>query len=589
MSITAAQQASTRKIKRILPDLISVAAIWIGVTLLTQRWAGLDTPDSSFYTSLGLFGSEVSDRAYDNSYFWTRLGTIAPTHVLTSIAGTWAGFAIWHALLLLMFIAGAYIAIRKFSNTQTAAVLTACIALSSVPLSYLANPYLTGAVLAGTSALIATALFESKKSAITAGLLLGWLVMVNPPGVLLAGVIWLVIKIQRTSQIKATALATATATAKSIAIAAISTVMTFAVFLGIGKLMFPELNWIGAYLDAQGINLSNFASKDPVWLKDISLLVPASILVFVIAVWIKNRQSQAAQLAFAISSSSIAFMLVFSPLMGGIALEAPMYQAMLWPPALIALALAVVTVMQSGKDQPQDQDQEINTKPAGWNLTTIIVAAVVIVIIAIAGHSTAVIGFHKGWLVAAALTVVAIIIAIATKPKFATIAGLVAICVLVAGGQLLQNSRGPLGLYYLSPYNWAFNDNPISEKLHTAVNTQEWLLANTTNTDTILTWVQGDWVGGDRELYVVAGMQLWGENRIGLFPELNQDDLARLDDIKPSVIAMYVQSPEGVATFMGGLPEAAHPSDPMCYDFTWPTATIPVGHACLTRLTWTNV
>ena len=487
-----------------------------------------------------------------------------------------------------MFIAGAYIAIRKFSNTQTAAVLTACIALSSVPLSYLANPYLTGAVLAGTSALIATALFESKKSAITAGLLLGWLVMVNPPGVLLAGVIWLVIKIQRTSQIKATALATATATAKSIAIAAISTVMTFAVFLGIGKLMFPELNWIGAYLDAQGINLSNFASKDPVWLKDISLLVPASILVFVIAVWIKNRQSQAAQLAFAISSSSIAFMLVFSPLMGGIALEAPMYQAMLWPPALIALALAVVTVMQSGKDQPQDQDQEINTKPAGWNLTTIIVAAVVIVIIAIAGHSTAVIGFHKGWLVAAALTVVAIIIAIATKPKFATIAGLVAICVLVAGGQLLQNSRGPLGLYYLSPYNWAFNDNPISEKLHTAVNTQEWLLANTTNTDTILTWVQGDWVGGDRELYVVAGMQLWGENRIGLFPELNQDDLARLDDIKPSVIAMYVQSPEGVATFMGGLPEAAHPSDPMCYDFTWPTATIPVGHACLTRLTWTN-
>ncbi len=576
MSITTAQQASTRKIKRFLPDLISVAAIWIGVTLLTQRWAGLDTPDSSFYTSLGLFGSEVSDRAYDNSYFWTRLGTIAPTHVLTSIAGTWGGFAIWHALLLLMFIAGAYIAIRKFSNTQTAAVLTACIALSSVPLSYLANPYLTGAVLAGTSALIATAMFESKKSAITAGLLLGWLVMVNPPGVLLAGVIWVVIKIFRSAQIKAKAITTAT----SIGIAAIATAITFVVFLGIGKLMFPELNWIGAYLDAQGINLSNFASKDPVWLKDISLLVPASILVFVIAVWLKNKKSQAAQLAFAISSSSIAFMLVFSPLMGGIALEAPMYQAMLWPPALIALALAVVAVMYEKKMKNAGE------KPAGRNLTTIIVAAVVIVIIATAGHSTAVIGLHKGWLIAAALTVVAIIISIATKPKFATIAGLVAICVLVAGGQLLQNSRGPLGLYYLSPYNWAFNDNPISEKLHTAVNTQEWLLANTKNTDTILTWVQGDWVGGDRELYVVAGMQLWGENRIGLFPELNDDDLARLKDIKPTVIAMYVQSLEGVATFMGGLPEAAHPSDPMCYDFTWPTATIPVGHACLTRLDW---
>ena len=582
MSITTAQQASTRNIKRFIPDLISVAAIWIGVTLLTQRWAGLDTPDSSFYTSLGLFGSEVSDRAYDNSYFWTRLGTIAPTHLLTSIAGTWGGFALWHALLLLMFIAGAYITVKKFSNTQTAAVLTACIALSSVPLSYLANPYLTGAVLAGTSALIATAMFESRRAAITAGVILGWLVMVNPPGVLLAGVIWLVIKIQRTNQIKATALATTTATAKSIGIAAIATAITFVAFLGIGKLIFPELNWIGAYLDAQGINLSNFASKDPVWLKDISLLVPASILIFVIAVWLKNRKSQAAQLAFAISSSSITFMLVFSPLMGGIALEAPMYQAMLWPPALIALALAVVAVMHEKKMKHADE------KPAGWNLTTIITAAVAVVIIATAGHSTVVIGLHKGWLVAAALTVIAIIIALATKPKFATIAGLIAITVLVAGGQLLQNSRGPLGLYYLSPYNWAFNDNPISEKLHTAVNTQEWLLANTKNTDTILTWVQGDWVGGDRELYVVAGMQLWGENRIGLFPELNDDDRARLNDIKPTVIAMYGQTIEGIQTFMGGLPQASNPSDPMCYDFTWPTATIPVGHACLTRLTWTN-
>jgi len=569
MSITAQSQHATKpSLKRFLPDLLSVAAIWIGVTLLTQRWAGLDTPDSSFYTSLGLFGSEVSDRAYDNSYFWTRLGTIAPTHLLTSVAGTWGGFAIWHALLLLIFIAGAYITVKKVSNTTIAAVLTACIALSSVPLSYLANPYLTGAVLAGTSALIATAMFDSRKAAITAGVILGWLVMVNPPGVLLAGVIWLVIKIQRQSQLSNNIKKLGT----TIGIAAIATAVTFLVFLGIGKVIFPELNWVGAYLDAQGINLSNFASKDPVWLKDISLLVPASILIFVAAVWFKNKYSNAAQLGFAISASSIAFILVFSPLLGGIALEAPMYQAMLWPPALIALALAIVAT----------------TKQEPWNLTSIITAAVVIVIIATAGHSTAIIGLHKGWLVAAALTVIAIIISIATKPKFATIAGLVAICLLVAGGQLLQNSRGPLGLYYLSPYNWAYNDNPISEKLHTAVNTQEWLLANTKNTDTILTWVQGDWVGGDRELYVVAGMQLWGENRIGLFPELNDDDLARLNDIKPSVIAMYGQTKEGIATFMQSLPPTLQTSTPTCYDFTWPTATIPVGHACLTRLTWTN-
>ena len=88
--------------------------------------------------------------------------------------------------------------------------------------------------------------------------------------------------------------------------AAIATAATFLVFLGIGKMIFPELNWVGAYLDAQGINLSNVASKDPVWLKDISLLVPASILIFVAAVWFKNKKSNAAQLGFSISASSIA-------------------------------------------------------------------------------------------------------------------------------------------------------------------------------------------------------------------------------------------------------------------------------------------
>ncbi|CAB4628556.1 unannotated protein [freshwater metagenome] len=411
-------------------------------------------------------------------------------------------------------------------------------------------------------------MFDSRKAAITAGVILGWLVMVNPPGVLLAGVIWLVIKIQRQSQLHNSIKKLGT----TIGVAAIATAATFLVFLGIGKVIFPELNWVGAYLDAQGINLSNFASKDPVWLKDISLLVPASILIFVAAVWFKNKKSNAAQLGFSISASSIAFMLVFSPLMGGIALEAPMYQAMLWPPALIALALSIVSTMK--------QEQ--------WNLTTIVVAAVVIVIIATAGHSTAIIGLHEGWLIAAILTITAAGIAIYSNQKFATIIGFIAVCLLVAGGQLLQNSRGPLGLYYLSPYNWAYNDNPISEKLHTAVNTQEWLLANTKNTDTIVTWVQGDWVGGDRELYVVAGMQLWGENRIGLFPELDEDDLARLNDIKPSVIAMYGQTKEGITTFMQSLPPTLQTSTPTCYDFTWPTATIPVGHACLTQLTWTN-
>lgn len=563
-------------------DAAAVASIWVVTILLTQRWAGLDTPDSSFYTSLGLFGSEVSDRAYDNSYFWTRLGVIAPTRLLTSLLGTWGGLTAWHWLLLLMVIAGAYATVRRFAALPLATALTACIALSTVPLSYLANPYLTGAVLAGTSVLVAAALSDSRGAAITSGVIMGWLVMVNPPGVLLAGVVWLSLRVQRLLAARRAAPARRVPLLQPLAWAAGATVVTFIVFLGIGRLVFPELNWFAAYLDAQGINLSDFASKDPIWMRDISMLVPAVVLVITVVIWLARRRHEAAQLALTLSASSVAFMLVFSPLMGGIALEAPMYQAMLWPPALIALALGAAAVADPhGTGDPADQRSSVS-------ITALAVAAVVLVVVVVAGHWSGALDLTQGRLLALALVGLTALLVLLMPPRLAPVGALLMIGLVVTGGQLLQNSRGSLGLYYLSPYSWAFNANPISEKLHTAVNTQEWLLANTTNDDTVLTWVDGDWVDGDRELYVVAGMQLWGENRIGLFAELDDDDRARLEAIRPSVIAMYGQSIEGVATFMRGLPASTLPTAPTCYDFTWPAPHIPAGHACITRLTWTT-
>ena len=42
---------------------LAIAAVTLFTGLVSQRWAGLDTPDSSFYASLGLFGDEVTDRS----------------------------------------------------------------------------------------------------------------------------------------------------------------------------------------------------------------------------------------------------------------------------------------------------------------------------------------------------------------------------------------------------------------------------------------------------------------------------------------------------------------------------------------------
>ena len=541
------------------PLLVLAITLFTGLLSTSQRWAGLDTPDSSFYASLGLFGDEVSDRAPENSYYWTRLGYLVPVRVLTMITGTWPGFTLYRLLLLLMVIGGIYVIMRRFTGMASAAFLTTIASLSTVVLSYLGNTYLTGSVLAGTCVLITAAMFDGRRAAIVAGVTLGWLVMVNPPGVLLAGTLWLALRIHARTRIM------------HVVIAAAATVVTFAVFWLIGRVMFPKMDWLGSYVDSNArLDYSNFASPDAVWLRDISLIVPVAILVAVFVAWLTHRSEQAAQRALVISLTSIAFMLVFSPMMGGIPLEAPMYQAMLWPPALISLALVTTLAM------PERRWTKLQTG-AGVLAVAVVIAT---------GHVAPGLSLLVGWLLA--IVVVAVFLLASYKGTIGAIAGL---ALLLAGGQLLQNSRGDLGLYYLSPYNWAFSANPISDRIHVAVNTQEWLLAHTTRDDQILSWVGGDWVNGDRELYVVAGMQLWGENRVTLEPTLTPDDITRLDTIKPTVVAMYGQTMPAVLAFWSSIPTANRPTTPECYDFAWapnPASdfTVTQGHACLTHLTW---
>ena len=114
-----------------------VIALSLLIAVVAQRWAGLDTPDSSFYASLSLFGDQITDRAPITSYFWTRLGVIGPVQVLTTALGTWLGFAAWRYLLILIIVASTYYLVKRFTNRVSAIWLTALIVSSTVPLSYL--------------------------------------------------------------------------------------------------------------------------------------------------------------------------------------------------------------------------------------------------------------------------------------------------------------------------------------------------------------------------------------------------------------------------------------------------------------------
>lgn len=550
-------------------DIAIPLGLAIAISLIAQRWTGT-LLDGQFYASLSLFGSDVTDRAVIQSYYWTRLGVIAPMRGLTMLLGTWAGFSAYRFLLILILVSATYAILRRFAGRGLATSLTLLVSLNTVVLSYFGVTYLTGAVMAGTAVLIAAAVRDGKRSAVIAGVALGWLAMANPPGMLLGGTVWAVMRLFRRTNWR------------HYVISAVTAALTFGVFLLIGRVIFPRMNWFEVYVTWNGkLKYSDFASPTPVWLQDISLLVPVMVIVVAVIVWAFNRRSLAAQLGFLISTCSVAFMLVFSPLMGGIPLEAPMYQAMLFAPAMIALALSLTAL--GGEKQPHDVDH-----PWVIALATAMAAALVI----LAGR------ISPDWSLAIGAVTVLLIgmltLACASKwrpaegfpmPKYFLFA--LAALILIAAN-LMQNSRPVnIGLYFQAPYANAFVANDTSAKMHSAVNSQEWLIEHTTNQDQILDWVDGDWVGGDRELYMVAGMQLWGENRLGIYPTLDATDLSRLEQIKPSVIAMFGPSTERIETFRAALPRKAHASAMECYDYAWPTPEIPTGHTCLTRLTWT--
>jgi hypothetical protein len=539
--------------------VVLAIALFTGLLSTSQRWAGLDTPDSSFYATLALFGDEVTDRAPEDSYYWTRLGYIGPVRLLTSVLGAWPGFAAYRLLLILLIVAGTYITVRRFTGVLSAGFLALITSLSTVVLSYIGNPYITGSVMAGTAVLVACAMFASRWAGAVAGITLGWLVMVYPPGALLAGTIWLVLRIQARTRLV------------PLVIAGGTTLVTFGIFLLWGRVLFPGKDWLTTYLDANArIDYSVYATPEPVWLQDISLIVPVAILVVVVVAWATHRDETAAQRALVLSLTSLTAMFTISTALGGYPLQSSMYQSMLWPPALIALALVTTLALPD----------------RGWTRLQAGAAVLAVLVVIATGHVAPGIPLGLGWLVAGAA--VAIYLLAGYKGTIGAIAGL---ALLLSAAQLLQNSRGDLGLFYLSPYNWAFSANPIEDRLRTAVNAQEWLLSQTSRDDQILLWVDGQWVAGDRELFVVAAMQLWGENRVTLEPTLTPDDVARLETIRPTVLAMYGQSMDAVLRFWSSIPAQTRPTAPDCYDFAWtpdPSSdfTVTEGHACLTELTW---
>jgi hypothetical protein len=529
-------------LKKYWPDAAIITVLTLIIGLIAQQWSGLDTPDSSFYFTLANFGSEVTDRAPIDSYYWTRLGVIAPTYALTQIFGPWIGYFIWRLLLLATIIAAIYIASRKFNATRpTSALLAGSLATSSVIISYLGNPYVTATSLAVIAITITSAIFTNKKATIIGGASLGWLAMINPYAALLAGSIWLAIAIQHHVANRNTTKLTHLIT--RFALAAASAAATFGLFLLIGTQLFPGMNWFTTYIEWNAkLDYADFASKSPIWLTDPSLLAPVGMLVVIAIQWWRFK-TPATQVGLTISLTTLGFTLAFLPAMAGITLEATIYTSMLWIPASVALALTFA---------------ERITAPI-W------ITPIALAIMIAAGFQA--LDFN-GYVAASIAIITTAFLATANSNKLL----ITAIILFLASAQLIQNSRDQIGLYYSSPFAWAYQDNPIKLKLANSLKAQEWLINNTDPTDQILTYVDGDWLGGDRDLYVAAAMQFWGENRSGVDTTIRPEDLDRIETTKPTVIAIYGPARAALEEYTLSLPNELNLGPLTCTDFDWPTA-----------------
>ena len=562
-----------------VPVVLAIAA-FSAFASGSRSWAGFNSPDSEFYASLALYGHEVTDRAVEPSYFWTRLGYIAPVRALTSALGPWLGFAVWRFTLIALMCFGVYWVTLRFSGRGLAVVVALLVTLNSLVLSYVGNSYVTGTVLAATVLLIAVACWGISDGvprpwlpAALAGALVAWLAMLNPYACMLAAALWIgvrgvglaVCKQDRWRTVRRDGIA-----------AAIGFVIAFMAFLGIGKILFREFDWFTTYLTWNSrLNQADFASSPNVWTTDVALLVPALAIVAALVSGLITRWPRPAVIGLVLALVNVVFALGYVSLVPGPTLESSYYIAMLWPAALISLGLSAAAVM-----------------PVLGDRRAAIVSGCAVVgfgALAIrAGRSQSPftlldalpwLFFGLGCFALAGLLARRAITALA-----ATSLALIAFGTAGVTAQYLQNGRGSIGWFSQYPFASAYVDFGAQQAMESKIAVQDWLLARTTPQDRVAIWTDPD-----RLLSSVAAMQLWGaDNLVSSMPVLSRDDVNRLEAMNPTVIAMYAPDRADIDAFYASIPGWAQPSALECTRFTLPDARVANSTACITRLTWLN-
>jgi len=567
--------ANARKSRLIDGGLILGISVVAAFLSGAQRWTGFNSPDSEFYASLALFGDDVAGRAIDPAYTTTRLGYIAPVHLLTSTFGTWTGFALWRFALIAAIVGSLYGLVRLASPWPLAVAVALIGSLNTVVMSFAGNTYLTGTLISALLLLLLVGSWRALGSphrhwvpALLSGALLAWLVMVNPYGLLLGFAMWLGLwamalvhdgsgRWQRLWRDAAAGLT--------------GFIVVLGAFLVAGLALFPGRSWLGTYLDWNArLDYSVFVGDPDVWHRDIALLVPlAAVLIAGIAAWL-GRERTAAVAGLVVATLNWVFTLGYLWLVPGPWLESPTYVALLWPGALAAIALSFAAVV--GRER------------LGWPAWLLALASLPLLLWS--GRWDRDLSGLQGLALLAGIVVLFLVAAVVARHWSNRVgAGVLVIASLASfaiSAQLLQNGRGLLGIYGQFPFRSAYVDFQIEDLMRSKVAAQEFVVSQTTGNDTI-----GVWADADRLTAGIAAMQLWSNyNAVGYAPTLTPEEASALEAIRPSAIAMYAPSTEQIYAFWQSLPPQARASVPDCTAVPFLGIGSPEAHVCVTRLTW---
>ena len=201
------------------------------------------------------------------------------------------------------------------------------------------------------------------------------------------------------------------------------------------------------------------------------------------------------------------------------------------------------------------------------------------------GRFDGVLSYGQGVAIAVVTAAVVITALLVTRKFWNTWVAVVVIAAIGAtfvAAQFLQNGRGLLGIYGQYPFRSAFVDFYYREQMASKIAVQEWLLQRSARDDSVALWTDPQRLAAD-----AAAMQLWGGyNIFTTQATLDRITTARLEEIRPSVIAMYSPDREQITSLYKSLPPWALPSDLECT--SEPYLGVGTGEivVCLTHLTW---